>query len=38
MTKVSIVKCGDYEHRRVKNAILQSLELIGGLENSETRR
>ncbi|MFZ3384195.1 MAG: DUF362 domain-containing protein [Candidatus Methanoperedens sp.] len=32
MTKVSIVKCGDYEHGRVKNAILQSLELIGGLE------
>ncbi len=29
--KVSIVKCKDYEHRRVKNAILRSLELIGGI-------
>jgi uncharacterized protein (DUF362 family) len=33
MTKVSIVKCENYEHKRVKNAIFHSLELIGGLEN-----
>ncbi len=32
MTKVSIVKCEDYEHKRVKSAIFHSLELIGGLE------
>lgn len=32
MTKVSIVKCGGYDHKRVKNAILRSLELTGGLE------
>ncbi len=29
--KVSIVKCEDYEHSRVKNALLRSLELIGGI-------
>lgn len=33
MVKVSIVKCKDYEHQGVKNAILQSLELIDGLES-----
>lgn len=33
MIKVSIVKCKDYEHQEVKNAILRSLELIGGLES-----
>ena len=32
MTGVSIVKCENYEHKRVKNAILRSLELIGGIE------
>jgi uncharacterized protein (DUF362 family)/Pyruvate/2-oxoacid:ferredoxin oxidoreductase delta subunit len=32
MVKVSIVKCGNYDHNRVRNAILESLELIGGLE------
>lgn len=32
MAEVSIVKCEDYEHRKVKAAILRSLELIGGLE------
>jgi uncharacterized protein (DUF362 family)/Pyruvate/2-oxoacid:ferredoxin oxidoreductase delta subunit len=34
MTKVSIVKCENYEHKRVKNAIYHSLELIGGLEKT----
>ncbi len=32
MTKVSIVKCEDYERPMVKSAILKSLELIGGTE------
>lgn len=32
MTKVSIVRCENYEHKRVKSAISQSLELIGGLK------
>ncbi len=32
MAKVSIVKCENYEHPKVKTAILESLELIGGLE------
>ncbi len=32
MAKVSIVKCENYEHLKVKTAILKSLELIGGLE------
>jgi uncharacterized protein (DUF362 family)/Pyruvate/2-oxoacid:ferredoxin oxidoreductase delta subunit len=32
MAKVSIVKCEDYDHQKVKNAILKSLEFIGGLE------
>ncbi len=32
MVKVSIVKCEDYGHNKVKNAVLKSLELIGGLE------
>ncbi len=31
MVKVSIVKCENYDHNRVKKAILESLELIGGL-------
>ncbi len=34
MTKVSIVKCENYEHIEVKTAILKSLELIGGLEKT----
>ncbi|CAG0953599.1 MAG: DUF362 domain-containing protein [Candidatus Methanoperedens sp.] len=29
--KVSIIKCENYEHQKVKNAILKSLELIGGI-------
>lgn len=33
MTVVSIVKCEDYEPERVKKSIIQSLELIGGIEN-----
>jgi len=33
MVEVSVVKCEDYEHQRVKSAILQSLDLTGGLEN-----
>lgn len=33
MVKVSIVKCENYEHQKVKESILQSLGLIGGLEN-----
>ncbi|MCZ7395628.1 MAG: DUF362 domain-containing protein, partial [Candidatus Methanoperedens sp.] len=32
MVKVSIVKCENYDHQKVRNAILKSLELIGGLE------
>ncbi|MCZ7384237.1 MAG: DUF362 domain-containing protein, partial [Candidatus Methanoperedens sp.] len=32
MTKVSIVKCEDYEYGRIKNAISESLELIGGID------
>lgn len=32
MVKVSIVKCESYEHQKVRNAILKSLELIGGIE------
>jgi uncharacterized protein (DUF362 family) len=31
--KVSIVKCQDYDQARVDEAVRQSLELIGGLEN-----
>ncbi|MBU4076457.1 MAG: DUF362 domain-containing protein [Euryarchaeota archaeon] len=31
MEKVSIVKCENYEHDNVKNAIKKSLDLIGGL-------
>lgn len=31
MVKVSIVKCGNYEHQKVKESILQSLGLIGGI-------
>lgn len=31
MTQVSIVKCENYEHDDVKNAIKKSLDLIGGL-------
>jgi uncharacterized protein (DUF362 family) len=33
MVKVSIVKCENYEHQKVKKALLRSLELIGGLES-----
>lgn len=33
MVKVSIVKCGNYEHQKVKESILQSLGLIGGIGN-----
>ncbi len=33
MVKVSIVKCENYEHQKVKKALLHSLELIGGLES-----
>lgn len=32
MVKVSIVKCGNYDHNKVRNATLESLLLIGGLE------
>ncbi len=32
MTRVSIVKCKNYEHPGVKKALIQSLELIGGIE------
>ncbi len=32
MTKVSIVKCENYEYENVKNAIRKSLDLIGGLQ------
>ncbi len=32
MVKVSIVKCENYEHQKVKKALLRSLELIDGLE------
>ncbi|MBU4139402.1 MAG: hypothetical protein KJ729_05635 [Euryarchaeota archaeon] len=31
MEKVSIVKCENYEHDNVKNAIKKSLDLVGGL-------
>ncbi|VVB91729.1 Ferredoxin [uncultured archaeon] len=31
MVKVSIVKCENYEHQKVKKALLHSLELIGGI-------
>ncbi|CAG0999978.1 hypothetical protein METP2_03188 [Methanosarcinales archaeon] len=30
--RVSIVKCENYEHQKVKSAIIKSLELIGGIE------
>jgi uncharacterized protein (DUF362 family)/ferredoxin len=33
MVKVSIVKCENYEHQKVKKSLLRSLELIGGLES-----
>ncbi len=33
MVKVSIAKCENYEYQKVKNALLRSLKLIGGLEN-----
>jgi uncharacterized protein (DUF362 family) len=32
MVEVSIVKCENYDHIKVKTAILESLELIGGVE------
>ncbi|KCZ72476.1 hypothetical protein ANME2D_00903 [Candidatus Methanoperedens nitroreducens] len=32
MAKVSILRCKDYEHEHVKSAILESLELIGGIK------
>ncbi len=32
MIKVSIVKCEGYKEQKVRNAILESLELIGGIE------
>ncbi len=32
MTEVSIVKCNNYEHENVKNAIRESLDLLGGIE------
>lgn len=32
MVEVSVVKCDDYEHQSIKSAILQSLDLTGGLE------
>ncbi len=32
MEKVSIVKCENYEHDNVKNAVKKSLDLIGGLK------
>jgi len=31
-TKVSVIKCKDYEECRVENAVRKALELIGGLE------
>lgn len=31
MTEVSIVKCENYEHEKVRNAIEESLDLLGGL-------
>jgi len=31
-TKVSIIKCEDYEEKRVENAVREALELIGGLK------
>ncbi len=33
MVKVSIVKCENYEHQKVKKALLHSFELIGGLDS-----
>ncbi len=33
MSEVSIVKCSDYEINRVKIAVRQSLELLGGISN-----
>lgn len=33
MTKVSIVKCENYDPQKVKHVINKSLELIGGIEN-----
>lgn len=32
-TKVSVVKCGDYDHKKVKICLEKSLEFIGGIEN-----
>lgn len=32
MTEVSIVKCNNYEHKNVRNAIKESLDLLGGIE------
>jgi len=32
-TKVSVIKCKDYEEQRVENAVREALELIGGLES-----
>ena len=31
-TKVSVIKCKDYEEQVVENAVRKALELIGGLE------
>lgn len=31
--KISLVKCSDYEQEKVEKAVLESLNLIGGLEN-----
>src|SRR5689334_23245170 len=33
MSKVSIVKCEDYEYSKVKNAVRQSLDLLGGIRS-----
>lgn len=31
MSDVSIIKCEDYEHNRVKRAVRESLDLLGGI-------
>jgi uncharacterized protein (DUF362 family)/Pyruvate/2-oxoacid:ferredoxin oxidoreductase delta subunit len=31
LSDVSIVKCADYQHERVKNAVRESLDLLGGI-------
>jgi uncharacterized protein (DUF362 family)/Pyruvate/2-oxoacid:ferredoxin oxidoreductase delta subunit len=33
MSKVAIVKCGDYEYERVKKAVRESLDLLGGISS-----